>query len=887
VNPVGGVDVLFATGDFSGVNSAFTCAVTSGSSTPPVADGVQSYTCTVTAEDVNNVLLMDLPVDNFAFNVTAGGTVTHKVTASKPVNQGGGVYTVQLRTTTADPDYQVTAAYSGVNIGLPRPAGTVQNIPFTFGAPIPPDTTDPNCSDGRLKTYTIAAPSVGVPVGTYSLVQTLVTDEFCNPVEAALVTFAPTGSATSDPTSAVTNADGVASANVTDQVAETTKVTASVAIDDKTTAGGSVTIAFVAGTPETCTEPGECTCPDGSNSHTHLSAVSPVTVPGPSTATALITDKYCNIVAGAMVTFGVASPSGNAALSGSVHQTTNGQGVASVDLTDATAETAQVTATIPVGAANTPTAINGSPAAVEFQAGAVSPAHSSFTCDVTPDSHIPPVADDMESYTCILDMRDVNGNTAAVSDPTLFTFSVSDPGVHYDPVTTYSKGTTPVYVDHFTSITAGEMTVVAYYSNVQITGTTIADGVTYETVTPATPIPFQPGEVSVGTGCNVDGTELTVGQIYSGPQPWAADGSSTLVAGSTANLHVYLADVDCNPIPGVNVDFAAGATPANSGVVTMVIGVTGADGWATGTVTDQKAEDVPVVGAYSSAYNGSGDLLPATVTFTAGEPKPGPFTCDIDGQTVMGTNLTVDPSRLAVGGHSTAVAYVTDENCNPVPGITVAFAVTGRAVLSPSSQGTYTTDAKGLAYANVTDKRAEKVTVSGTFSWSKAVWPVGSATVTFTADKPSVGPFDCLPGQESTNLSASPTSLLVNQWSTVRAYVTDKYCNPIDGVPVTFSSDGSSVLSAKVVNTDPGVATTKLTDGKAETVNVKATIAISDVATYLPTVPPSGVKVAFGSITVHTGGVLASSTTSPTGADASGLSQVWVGIAMWRHRDDT
>jgi len=846
-----------------------------------VADGTAAYIGTVTAYDSMGNPLTTLDPADFQYTIT-GAPAGAVVSVTAKTTDGNGHYSVKFTTTWAASTYKVTASYGGIQVvGAPTiVAGTP--IPFKAGVPIPPDPPNPICEDGRLKTYTSADQTTGVPVGTDVAVHTLVTDVFCNPVTNVLVTFTPTGSAKANPTTSTVDAGGVATVNVTDEVAETIKVNTTGTANGQTDTG-SVTIQFVASDPATCTTPGECVCPDGSSNYTHLTAITPVTVPGPSTATALITDKYCNVIVGAPVTFGVSSPSGHAALSDPPLQTTNSQGIATVGLTDVTAETTQVSATITVRAVNTP--INGSPADVVFQPGVISVGNSSFTCAVTSGSKTPPAADDTQSYTCTIDARDSNGNPTTVSDRSLFSFSVSDPGVHTDTVAASTRGNAPIYIDHVTSTKAGALTIRAYYNNVQITGTTTDGGVTYATVTPATPIPFQAGDAAVGTVCTVDGVQVVVGQIYSGPQPWALDGSSTLISGGTTDLHAYMADADCNPITGVDVQFAAGTAPANSGVVATVIGVTGDDGWATGTVTDQKAENVPVIGTYTSTGNGSGDLLPTTVTFTAGEPEPGPFTCVIDGHTVMGTNMSVDPSSVKAGGNATAFAYVTDKNCNPVANVPVSFKATGSAKLGPSSLGTFVTDNGGLAYADVTDKRAEKVTVSGTFTWNAVVKPVGSAKVTFTAGTPSVGPFDCLSGQESTNLSAFPMSLPVGNPSTVRAYVTDKYCNPVDGVPVTFKSDGSSVLTPPVVNTDPGIATSKLTDNTAETVNVSATIVINRVVTKLPTNPPSGVRVVFTSIVVQTGGVLAVSANSTSGG-ASGLAGVWVGIAAWRRRDD-
>jgi hypothetical protein len=95
------------------------------------------------------------------------------------------------------------------------------------------------------------------------------------------------------------------------------------------------------------------------------------------------------------------------------------------------------------------------------------------------------------------------------------------------------------------------------------------------------------------------------------------------------------------------------------------------------------------------------------VPFHAGAPDPNPGQCEAG---KAKTGLTMNPVAVPVGSSSQAVAYVTDAYCNPVKGAVVTFTLVARsqALLtgSPSATG-----ADGKAYAQVSDGKAETVTV--------------------------------------------------------------------------------------------------------------------------------------------------------------------------------
>jgi hypothetical protein len=95
--------VTFTAGNFS-PDSTFVVAVTPGSSNPPIADNVQSYTGTITAKDPQGNLLSNLDPTKFSFSILSNGSTTGYVTATQPVaGATAGTYTMLFTSTRSDP----------------------------------------------------------------------------------------------------------------------------------------------------------------------------------------------------------------------------------------------------------------------------------------------------------------------------------------------------------------------------------------------------------------------------------------------------------------------------------------------------------------------------------------------------------------------------------------------------------------------------------------------------------------------------------------------------------------------------------------------------------------------------------------------------------------
>jgi len=761
IKPVTGINVVFATGDFNGAMSSFTCVVTSGSATPtPVANGTDSYTCTVDAKDSTGAALPNLSTANFAFPITAGtpGTTTNLVARSTVTNVGGGIYTVKLTTTTSDSTYKVTASYAGEQVtGTTSVGGTLvpTPIPFTFGTPISPDPINPTCGDGREKTNTKAEPTTQ-EAGTPSVITTLVTDKDCNPVVGTTVSWGVTsnsGTAAVDSPSKTTGNDGKATTNLNDQVAEYVQVSATANGAGATNLNaGSASVTFQAGAPV----PGPVTpCPTPTMTGSNVTAASPIQVGGTSTVTAKVTDRFCNPVTTAVqVTFNITSPSSTATIATTPGSTAamTANGIATATATDNTAEIAKVTAQISQGylyapagsASDVPSGFKQAP--IVFQAGVFSGEKSTFVCAVTSGSATPPVADGSQSYTCTITAKDGNGNNLTTIDPTnpitpsLFEFDMSN-FIDKSAVTEVSATSSPgQYTVKFTTLKSDpNYTVRASYNGYPITGS--------PTVAP-TPIPFQSGAPIPPDTTN---PKCVTGPNAGSPKTYTQAAPTTTQVGEPYSTTVgslittYVSDSECNPVVGATVAF----TQDKHGTFTTTTAgsyTTNAVGNATAYETDHYAETTKVTSTVTytdptshTVKTTAGDDGTINVTFTAGSAVDEvPGTCP-DGTSghVSGTNLTTT-SPQKVDSNSTTTAYVTDRYCNPVGNVAVTFAVspstaslTGASPVNtgvvPSSGATTTS---GKAVTTFTDSKAEVASITASIQIAGVATPIYAAAPT-------------------------------------------------------------------------------------------------------------------------------------------------------------
>ncbi|MCL2735533.1 MAG: Ig-like domain-containing protein, partial [Propionibacteriaceae bacterium] len=879
------VSVTFDSGLFSYSKSTFTVtpvADTSDSTTwVPVSDGTGTdyYTGVLTAKDSDGNLLDSLTLSDIAF-----ASSSSDVTVTSVTNTGNGTYSVQFSSEVADATPTASVTYQTTQVGTDLP------IPFVAGTPDPGPVT---CSDPTKTGTNVAASPTELAVDDDSTITALITDEYCNPVSGATVTFGVVVPTSGVITTVIgtTGDDGIATATLTDAVAETVQATATITqgtvngspvsvtfdtglfsyskstftvtpvadISDTTTwvpasdgtgtdyytgvltakdsdgnlldsltlsdiafassssdvtvtsvtntgngtysvqfssevadatptasvtyqttqVGTDLPIPFVAGTPD----PGPVTCSDPTKTGTNVTA-SPteLAVDDDSTITALITDEYCNPVSGVPVTFDVVTPTSGVITT--VIGTTGDDGIATATLTDAVAETVQATATITQGT------VNGSPVSVVFDTGLFSYTKSTFTvtpvADTSDTTTWVPVSDGTgtDYYTGVLTAKDSDGNLLDSLTLSDIAFAASSTDVTVTAVTNTGNGT---YSVQFSS---------------EVADATPTASVTYQTTQVGTdlPIPFVAGTPDPGPVTCSDPTK-TGTNVSASPTEVAVDDNSTITA--------LITDQYCNPVSGAVVSFAVVSN--NSGVVTTVIGTTGADGIATATLTDAVAETVI---ASASISQGPVYGSPVSVVFDAGLFSYSKSTFTVTPVADTSDTTTWVPVSDGTGtDYYTGVLTAKDSDGNLLDSLTlsdIAFGSSSSDVtvtsVTNTGNGTYSVQySSQVADATPTANVTYKTTQVGT-----------DLPIPFVAGTPDPGPVTCSdPTKTGTNVTASPTEVAVDDDSTITALITDQYCNPVSGVPVTFDvvTPTSGVITTVIGTTgDDGIATATLTD---------------------------------------------------------------------------
>ena len=869
------VSVKFTEGGFSAAQSTFTVSPAANLANPStwvVANGIATYTGTLTAKDEKGNPLNNLAVADIVISAS-----TASVTISAVTNNNNGTYTVTFTSKVADSAVTASAAYQGAAIDTAKP------IPFRAGDSVAGPVV---CADPAKSGTKVWASPEQLGVGGESSVTVLVTDANCNPVQGTTVQLTASGSGTLSVASGSTDSNGLFVAKLSDDVAEVVEVTAKIpagtvwgspakvkfteggfsakqstftvspvanpdnasawVVADGTSAytgtltakdekgnllgnltvtdivfsastanvtvssvtnnnNGTYTVRFTSkvadpsvtasakyqGSPVGTTKPipfkagdvvlGPIDCADPGKTGTSIWANPTVLgVGGQSAVTVLVTDSNCNPVSGVKVGL---TTTGSSVLS-AASDTTDANGRVQVKLTDDTAETAYVTATIPAGK------VSGSPVSVKFEEGGFSATKSTFA--VTPvantaNSSTWVVADGSSAYTGTFTAMDDKGNplkTLAASD---IVFSASRSFVKISNVVNNNDGT---YTVAFTSTVAD----AAPTASVKYQGTQVGQD---------KPVPFTSGAPVVGPITCTDPSK-TGTSVSASPTTLGVGGSSTITA--------IVTDESCNPVAGAAVTLSV----TGSGKLSLASGNTDANGRLEAKLTDDVAETVNVT-ARIPAGQVSGSPVP--VTFTVGG-----FSWDESSFAVSpAADLTNESTWVVANGTSRYTGTLTarDEKGNPLTGLDVnaiVFTASSPAVVKSSvknnNDGTYT------VWFTSTQASAS-VTASAAYQGAK----IGTnLPIPFRSGDPVTGPVLCETGT-GTNLTATPRTLTVGASSTVTALVTDSLCNPVSGIQVSFTASGSGELAASSIATDAnGRATVKLTDNVAETVNVKARI---------------------------------------------------------------
>ncbi|AJJ76731.1 inverse autotransporter adhesin Ilp [Yersinia pestis] len=662
---------------------------------------------------------------------------------------------------------------------------------------------------GAVDTITLTVPvngAVANGVNTNS-VQAVVSDSGGNPVTGATVVFSSTN-ATAQVTTVIgtTGVDGIATATLTNTVAGTSNVVATI-----DTVNANIDTAFVAGAVATITltAPVNGAVADGADTNQ---------------VDALVQDANGNAITGAAVVF--SSANGADIIAPTMNTGVNG--VASTLLTHTVAGTSNVVATIDTISANIDTA---------FVAGAV--ATITLTAPVNGA-----VADGADTNQVDALVEDANGNP--ITGAAVVFSSANGATILSSTMNTGVNGVASTLLTH---TVAGTSNVVATVDtvNANIDTTFVAGAVA--TITLTTPVN---GAVADGANSNSvqavvsdsDGNPVTgAAVVFSSANATAqittvigttgADGIATAtltntVAG-TSNVVATIDTVNAN----IDTAFVAGAVAT----ITLTAPVNGAvaDGADTNQVDAlvQDANGNAITGAavvFSSA-NGADIIAPTMNTGVNGVASTllthtvagtsnvvatiDTISANIDTAFVAGAVATITLTApvngaVADGADTNQVdALVEDANGNPITGAAVVFSSANGATILSS---TMNTGVNGVASTFLTH------TVAGT---SNVVATIGS--VTENIDTAFVA------GAVATITLTAPVNGAVADGvntNSVQAVVSDSDGNAVTGATVVFSSANATAQITTVIGTTgaDGIATATLTNTVAGTSNVVATI---------------------------------------------------------------
>jgi adhesin/invasin len=567
-----------------------------------------------------------------------------------------GTAVVSYVSGTTDANGDETIDITNLKAGTVSFTATVNGVAIINGSPATVTFTATAPSVTNPATQLIVDVPVSPPDGaTADVIHAHIVDANGNPVPGATVVFTisggtAAGTAVVNYVSAVTDANGDETIDITNLKAGTVSFTATVN-GVSITNGSPATVTFVATTPST-----------GNPATQLIVDVTGVTANGSAADVihAHIVDANGNPVAGATVVFAFAG--GTAASTAAityVTATTDANGDETLDITNIIAGTVLFTATV-----NGQPIVNGSPATVTFVAGAPSAGNlaTQLIVDVTGSP-----ADGTSTNTIHAHIADANGNPVAGAT---VVFTISGGTASGSANFSYVSATTDANGNLTINITDTKAGTVSFTATVN--GTPIING------SPAT-VTFASG-VASPTGGN---TQLTIVVNNS-----SADGKSA------DSLNAHITDVNGNPVSGVAVTFLieAGGTAGSTAVFDEAVTVTtDANGNAAIGLTNTVGGTVNV-GATVGGVDITGS--PAMVTFVNLPDVTNP-------QTQL---IVVIYEALADGNATTVVkAHIVDQAGNPLPNQDVIFTVDSGSAQIVTPQP-WTTDNNGDVSISLTSK---------------------------------------------------------------------------------------------------------------------------------------------------------------------------------------
>ncbi|MDN8600267.1 Ig-like domain-containing protein [Citrobacter sp. S2-9] len=336
----------------------------------------------------------------------------------------------------------------------------------------------------------------------------------------------------------------------------------------------------------------------------------------------------------------------------------------------------------------------------------------------------------------------------------------------------------------------------------------------------------QDGTAVLGTSAKTDTSGKTT-VTFTDTKAETVNITATVNTSSLSRPSVFVADTSTEHVSTLTIDTdgsAANGTAQNSATATVVDSgnnilanttvnwtVTGSAGLTSGTSTTNSS---------GQAVMTFTDTKAETVTLTAkanssdaGQSKTSSFVADT--ATAHVSTLTIDTDGSAANGtaQNSATATVVDSGNNILANTTVNWTVTGSAGLT---SGTSTTNSSGQAVMTFTDTKAETVTLTAKANSSDAGQ---SKTSSFVADMSTARIVLAVTSGSVANGTATNTATVT---------VTDANNNPLPDVAVTWTQSGSAILADSDSTTGTnGQAVTTLTDVKAETLSVTATMSVN------------------------------------------------------------
>ncbi|OUS31017.1 hypothetical protein A9Q99_04925, partial [Gammaproteobacteria bacterium 45_16_T64] len=783
-----------------------TTAQTTISATPTTitADGSSNSTITVQTKDVNGN------------NLNSGGativlTQDGSATLSAVTDNSDGTYTATVSSTTAE----------SITVSGSLNASTITNttdITFISGSTASTSET----------TITVSPTTLTADGTSTATITVQAKDNFSNDIVSGGLSISLSNDGNAIISSVTDNSDGTYTATITNTTAENITISGMIGASTIT---DTAALSFIPGVASTATT-------------TLIANTTTLTADGTSNTTLTIQTKDAqgnNLTAGGDTL--VLSQNGNASIS---TLSDNGDGTYTATITNTTAETVIVSATL-----------NGSSVTdtdtLIFTPGAATTAQS--TISVSPTSV---VADNSTTATITVQLIDAQGNfltsggstialsengsatISAVTDNAdgTYTATIRDTIAEGVTITGTLDGST-ISDNALLTFTAGSASTTQ--TNVSATPTTVtADGTTTSTVT----VQVKDGQgnnLTVGGATigitedgsatlssvtdNSDGTytatvtnttaeTITISATLNGSDitdtasvtfiPGAASTVETTIAGSTTSvtadgtttITITLQTVDANS----NLLTAGGDTLVLSSTGSATLGTLtdNSDGTYTTTITNSTAEPITI----SGTLNGSALSQTLALSFTPGIAS------------TATTTISASPSTVTADGTSSATITLQtrDAQGNDLTsgGDTVSLSNDKSATISSitdNNNGTYTT--------TITNVVAEAVTISGNLNGSAIT---DTANLTFT-----VGAASALTSQ----ISVAAPSVIANGVSstTVTLQAIDAQNNTLTsgGDTVILTQNGSATLGGITDNGD-GTYTATITNTVAETLSIGGTI---------------------------------------------------------------